>query len=611
MKPNFHFALFLSLGIIFYGKASAQTWSDYIFEEKGDTVVVRGSSNMLAPYADALNTIAHAVLGDTLANGDRTNPNRVYETMPGETYIYGSTFEIGSMVPNLRIVCPPISDGTIKPLHIRTMDPYLIFFDKTFFKTEGSLYMQNQYFLLAMKDYTVDSELVRAEGVGSRYEYNNCIFELTRFCLFFSLAHHQTYKFTNCMFLNIGNEPSLTNGLAFNTTIPVDTLWFENNTILNHGGLSAAWIDSPVAPNFCYYNHNTIVNGIHNPFLYFSQAEMIVTNNLIINTGIVPDYPGFLEVHQDEDSLPKGIINVDTVEQAWINDLWPDSGYPFKESDRKIFVDRNNVWWDPRFTDMFDSLPAFPPYPQFIDRPWLEWLDQKILMNTRTKAMFADDAAYPYFTEGKWYNIEPDFTNNKDLVEEWAQFIVGNIPIYTAASSKGVYMPWWKTNRPLNLTTFDWPPLADLSYSNAILKNGGLNNYPVGDLNWFPAEKEEWIKTNESDTLIASLKSGVLPEVCIDCFDFIKKTEGFKNSIEVYPNPFSDRTTLRFDIQNSSNMELIVFNIIGEKVRTLDLGYFATGFHEVSLSKCELKPGIYIIHLNMDSDKMISKIIIH
>jgi len=602
MKTNFHFALFLSLGIIFSGKASAQAWSDYIFEEKGDTVVVRGSTNMLAPYADALNTIAHAVLGDTLANGDRTNPNRVYETMPGETYISDATLELDSTVLNLVITAPLPEDGQTPPIHIRAKKPNGMK-DKTYIQSVGNIYVENQYYCGVFTDDTYESEFSRAASVGSRVIINNCIFDMTRWVICIPLAKYVTYKFTNCKFINIGHEATLEKGIVVETReYPPDTIWFENNTCINSGGFILSLYNS--APTFAYFNHNTIVNCAQGPFMFHSAGEVIVENNLIVNAGIIPDYPGFYTLFDDDDHLPKGIINVDTVELEWKNNYW-DALYPFAEADRKILVDRNNVWWDPRFEAMLaDSMP--PIYPDSMD---LTWASQMIWMNDRTKSMFDDNAAYPYYTEGSLLNIEPDFNNNKDLVYEWIKFIVSNTR--PGAPSTGLQMPHWRTNDVLELYKIDWPMLADLSYSNAMLKSGGLNHFPMGDLNWFPDEKEEWESTNESEILIAAMKSKI---ICDDCHpnSIPNKSEELNTHIEVFPNPISDLATLRFDINRPSNMELIVYNILGEKVHTINIGYCSAGLHEVPLLLRNLKPGMYMIQLNMEDDNagLISKIII-
>ncbi|MEN8228216.1 MAG: T9SS type A sorting domain-containing protein [Bacteroidota bacterium] len=595
MKSNLQLAISISLSIFLSGSLFAQSeWEDYIQEDRGDTVVIKPTST-----TGYLNTMFHAIMGDTTATGERTNPNRVYETIPGEVYIYDGRANFDASVPELRIVAPAISADIVPPLHIKTTAPDGSF-KKTFINVAGDLYMENQYLLMALTNNTLDREFMRAGGENSHFHYDNCIMEFTNWTFFYPRALHQTYKFTNCLMINIGAEGNLEKGTVFDSWMGTDTIWFENNTILNHGTLTHAWYH--VAPSFSYFNHNTIVNSTQNPFLYTSQPEMVVTNNLFINTGLVPDYPGFYEgALAEDDKLPRSLISVDTLEDSWVTDYWPDGYTVASDADRKVLVDNNNAWWDARFTTMLnDNLPAIP------DSLNAEWTSQMITMNSRTQAMFDDDEAYPYLNEGTWYSQEPDFANYADKVPEWIDFIITNST--PGDPNGGSAMPYWRTNEHM-LTTPDWPPLADMSYTQSDLIDGALNGYPLGDLNWFPGLKSRWETSSESDTLIARLKSGTIPEAWAGV-GIREQMSGFTSSIEVFPNPVSDIATVRFDIAISSDVEMTLFNILGEKVRMKKLGYYSAGVHEVSLSKGDLTPGIYILQLNTDDNYagMIEKI---
>lgn len=594
MKKLLLSTLIMGLAILFCGNLSAQlTWDDVILEEKGDTVVVKGAKAL----AGAINTLWVAVKGDTNADGSRVNLNRVYETIPDEVYLTDGTLELDASVPVLKIVGPPIdrTGDVMPPLHIKQVQVDGSF-DKTFFQVNGGdIYVENQYLLLALTNNTLDREIQRNLADSGKSEYKGCIIEFTNWTLTFASAQHQQIKYTDCLLLNIGNEPTIEKGLPVDHWNVLDSLWMENCTVLNAGGVVVGRTPDKVSPNFSYFNHNTFVNTTLPPWSFFSQAEMIATNNMIINTSLLPDYPGFYPFHSDEDLLPKGVINVDTVERAWIANKWPD-GYPFMDQDsnsieemRKILVDNNNTWWDPRFESM-----DLPPFPDTINETWAS---QMFNMNSRSQAMFDDDAAYPYFNEGDWYNIEPDFANNKDLVAEWISFIFTNATPGEPGGGDG--MPWWRTNMSDNIWTPDWPPLADLSYTDATLLTGATGGYPVGDLNWFPADKATWMETNESEALIALLKT---PATSIDEVSI----EGFSSSIEVFPNPMGEMATVRFDISSPANLDLSVFNLLGERVRVMNLGHRAAGVHEVSLNRGDLSPGLYVIQLNTGAISKIS-----
>jgi len=273
-----------------------------------------------------------------------------------------------------------------------------------------------------------------------------------------------------------------------------------------------------------------------------------------------------------------------------------------KESDRKVLFDKNSAWWDPRFEEMVNTtLPAEKPIPPEIGD--YEWASQMILMNERTQAMFDDDASYPYLNEGSTISVEPDFADNMDMVPEWIRFVVTNST--PGAPNSGNLMPQWRTNTVTDLWMPDWPMFADLTYTKTELLTAGWEGFPLGDLNWFPAEKSKWKATGESEKLWAALKAGEIPSG-------IKRNEIRNTQLSVYPNPFTDAVQVQFTLTGGANVELNVYNLIGEKVMSLDLGYRTNGRHHVTLDKGNLNSGMYILQIDADNmDRVATKITIH
>ncbi|HEX9252188.1 MAG TPA: T9SS type A sorting domain-containing protein [Ignavibacteriaceae bacterium] len=60
-----------------------------------------------------------------------------------------------------------------------------------------------------------------------------------------------------------------------------------------------------------------------------------------------------------------------------------------------------------------------------------------------------------------------------------------------------------------------------------------------------------------------------------------------------YPNPFNPSTRINFGLKNPGNVEISVYNILGNKVATLVNGYKPAGRHSVVFNAYSLSSGTY------------------
>ena len=81
-----------------------------------------------------------------------------------------------------------------------------------------------------------------------------------------------------------------------------------------------------------------------------------------------------------------------------------------------------------------------------------------------------------------------------------------------------------------------------------------------------------------------------------------------------YPNPFNPNTTINFFIPNDNFVDVSVYNVKGEKVRTLISNYINSGYHNLvwdgkSDSKSVLPSGLYFINLQYNNTIETSKVV--
>jgi len=78
--------------------------------------------------------------------------------------------------------------------------------------------------------------------------------------------------------------------------------------------------------------------------------------------------------------------------------------------------------------------------------------------------------------------------------------------------------------------------------------------------------------------------------------EFDEKPEGFELS-QNYPNPFNPSTNINFTIPATSNVQLEVFNLLGQKVATLVDGRRLAGNHTIRFDASNLASGVYFYML--------------
>ena len=72
--------------------------------------------------------------------------------------------------------------------------------------------------------------------------------------------------------------------------------------------------------------------------------------------------------------------------------------------------------------------------------------------------------------------------------------------------------------------------------------------------------------------------------------------------------------TIKYYIPQSNNIDLVIYNIKGEKVKTLYSGYIDSGYHSIIWdgkfdSGIESPSGIYIVSFNYNNDVITSKVV--
>jgi len=588
-----------AVGII--GSAFAQEeWDDFIESVRGDTVVVRSAQDMQGRANTLLNAIE---LDDNVPEG------RVYELKRGGLYwqnrdlstpadrmlrVVGEDY--GLMVQADDEAGPPIIARVEEEGDMFALDQIFInndFLLKNVYATTGSPGEYQHFTLMTANasDITITLENVYME-------HNNWVFVQS------NDYPNNRIHISDSYFVNMSGNPCRRDGGVYdNVANPTDEIIVENSTHVMAEGMQYKFRDFPV--NRAFFNHNTFVNVAGQLFTTIGfQINWTVVNNLFINANTQGYTPGLDLGETDQDGLPHGIINVNHLEGGTningqpysVNEAYLPDG--FEDADRMILVDRNGVFWDERLDDIVDQLIA-----QQVNGT-TDWYSQMITMNERTADIFADNDRYPLLTEGEWiFGGDPGFVEDMGLMTDGVDDIV-QYSINAGDAGNASTLPKWRhPDNPAadNYIWPDWPVPVDLSYTNDAYTSAALGGYPLGDLNWWPAEKAAWLLEKDElyAELEAALQEGRVPTSVEEIGGQIPSTLELSQN---YPNPFNPTTQIRFSLPEQANVRLEIFDVTGRRVTTLINEHMQSGNYTVNWDATDrsgrsVTSGVYIYRL--------------
>lgn len=623
----------LTLGVVAlmaYGANAQDPLSDYVLETRGDTLVI-------ADFFDAGGV--PSTLGAVIAADTNAPDGRVYMLHAGSNgsldsgniALYLLDAAIGAQGRPLTIVgenCGLMVQGDDPNCRPPTISGYT---DASgtgvnpSISVDQDLTLKNLHFTSASTEGQAGWSFVNVDGNNLDIVWDNVLAEHNRWTMINSNDNVGTrFYVSNSYFANATDQPSRRNGGVYdNVQAPTDVMWVENTTHVQNAGMQYKFRN--FSPSEVKFNHNTFVNAAGQIFLsngYFTNFA--ATNNLIVNSNYQPYYPGLDagEMYLNPDELPAsafephGIINLGPLPTndagqpiAATSAAYPDSE-PFTEADRQVLVDANAAYWDESLLTIDDALNAQGVEGDVCAGDGclegdasLQWSDQAILANDRTMSVFMDDATYPLITWGTWYEAgAPGFANGPGRVDElydWgfasasSDVAVSDLlpKIRTDGNEAGNEID---TEDTTNWIVFDWPIPLDLSYSNDTYLSGGYNGYPVGDLNWFPAEKSAWMATRDAE--YAAIDNALATGTTLITAD--ERGPSLIGQLgQNRPNPFSAATTIEFELATASDVTLEVFDALGRRVATLVDREFAAGAHTADWNAGSLSSGVYVYTL--------------
>jgi hypothetical protein len=580
-------AILLFSMLLLVSSAFAQDMQ-YVSSQRGDTLVVKddlefGSTNTLYLLMQSDSTAPATRVYELKNNGIYSVVNNPVTSSTYKTTIMGQT---QTSLKKSQGSAPPIISGSFA----------------TGVNTGGGINI-NKDLLIKNIDLEIGNSsgnnvgwaFFNFGGSNMKLQVDNCIMEHTWWVWVGGPPANSSVTFTNDYFVNLTGHTCRRNGgvTDFNAqgVTDQDLLSVQNCTHVNNQGILYKFRYG-VSIDKVLFNHNTFVN--HSGFVFMNngdQSNMSVTNNIFVNCQLQAYSDTLFTADAGEvdmDKLPMGLVN-----------LRVDS--TFTANGSKFYADKNLAYWDPSLSNIASTLNTNSVNGR------TDWVSQMITMNTRTAALFADDANYPHLTNGTWINALPTFTDPDNL-------FTTQLPIlktYSLAAVDVTYgspLPSWRqagNEEAANFIYADWPIPIDLSYTDASLKTAGLGGFPLGDLNWFPTEYAAW-KAQE-DAELAYIQ-GVLNGT-----SGVSTTGHLPQNFQLeqnYPNPFNPSTDINYTIAKAGNVTLKVYNMLGQHVATLVNGFQAANTYKVNFNASGLSSGMYLYELRTGNNVITKKMVL-
>ncbi|MEA1986512.1 MAG: T9SS type A sorting domain-containing protein [Candidatus Marinimicrobia bacterium] len=272
---------------------------------------------------------------------------------------------------------------------------------------------------------------------------------------------------------------------------------------------------------------------------------------------------------------------------------------------------------DLTITSTISEKPAYP-YPE----PWPNWItidlsDKSIPASDPFVIALLVEGTYPennrvMITEQPGQSAYHSYTYLNDPgsgAPDWYYISASDTSVYVylmrAYLSEGALTPvidefTTNTNEILlgEKVTLSW----NINNCDSISINGVSDTNSIGSMDFYP-------KADTAYTLTAYNEDGSITSNSISV-----KVNVVFNLSQNYPNPFNATTTIPFDIENDANVKLVIYNILGQKVKTVvdrdcNAGHYDIIWHATNDMGNVVPSGIYIYKIESDKNSNVKKLL--
>lgn len=121
---------------------------------------------------------------------------------------------------------------------------------------------------------------------------------------------------------------------------------------------------------------------------------------------------------------------------------------------------------------------------------------------------------------------------------------------------------------------------------------------------------EGWIKVTLTVTSAAGCTSSTVDSAYIDVSS-IGELPSYASQLSVYPNPCYGKAVVEVDLDKTSNVSIVLFDLTGKEISQFYNGELIPGDNKVEISNLsqKLQTGTYLLRINFDNEATVAKMI--
>ncbi len=538
-----------------------------------------GSSVELVPLVveptDGVNGpfLNEVIAGDTTSTGDRAEMGRVYVLRRDGIYLTND--DIRAVGFPLRMMT---EDGAgARAIIYPVTNTETGGFPDPIVDMQGDVWIKS----VVMTGYTdaipeevanINSTIIRPNAPGYDLILDDVVMSNTRGQHIRTQAAARNVKITNSIFANMGDlgRSNFGAGKAIDLRDgSVDTLLMQNNTFVNFQDRIIRHRSSTAPINHLIFDHNSVINGMsyHGTIaLGWMGADAVITNNLFLDHYVagadLNDESRQAEYDEHGETFGNGKPSM-----PWIFSVPNDS---------TLWTVSNNYYATSQAVNDF--------YAAYANEGVLG-VGEPVTDHIRGRVGKTADALFE--------EVELEVANRPDVMINMAT--------------------WYRTETGLTKETgtfvredddFDRRPVTyfteefDASYpTDNPAYTGAVKGFPVGDLNWFPEKKQEWIAT--------PIEHDPVTDVPI-AFELEQN----------YPNPFNPTTHISYRLPEAAKVSLSVYNILGARVAQLvdnvsqTAGRYTVTWNGTDGGGAGVASGVYLYQLRTENSVITKSMIL-